>query len=315
MSKPTPEARLDALIQQCRDAHDLLQRVGHDGGETDAVKATISDLFHEIGQTVFLQHHPAHPSDAPQAVDTEADAVTLISPPPDLEPSLDSLATEIISIDDQLPNDITDLPEPAGEPEERAEGWYTEEVPQSGRLFNPGDLQLDAMDEIPEADAASELTVDLEDHPNRWTLLKAMMEANRDSEPLGAIAAAEETNWIQSLRSFVEKATADESGGSEEAVTRLLWACTQLPSFASGLPTSIQTTLVAWLGSRIRNLTATLSDDRRLKLASDNLTEFHRENGLLEVASLLDAPMPERQSWLEDQSAWRTLLQPVESRR
>lgn len=315
MSKPSPEARIDALIQQCQDAHELLDRVAQNGGETDAVEATISDLFREIGQAVFLQHHPAHPSDAPQAVDTEADAVTLIEPPPDPEPSLDSLATEIISMDARLPDDITDLPEPAGEPEERAEGWYTEEVPQPGQLFNPGDLQPHSMDEIPEADAASELTVDLEDHPTRWTLLKAMMEANRDGEPLGTLAAAEETNWIQSLHGFVDKATASESGGTEEAVTRLLWACTQLPSMASGLPASIQTTLVAWLGTRIRHLATSLADDRRLQLASDNLTAFHRESGLLDVASLLDAGVPERQSWSEDQSAWRNLLQPEEGRR
>jgi len=312
MSNEQAEKRIADLIQQCQDAHRLLERVRQDGGQTGAVESTIADLFSEIGSEMFHLKHPStseKSSDAPPPVATSADAITLIDAPAtsDPEPSLASLATEIIAEDTELPDDITDLPVPSGEPSGDAEGWYTEEVPKPGPLFDPGDLQLGDMDEVPLTDESLEFTADLDTHSGQWTLAQARHETQRVGQPL-ALLMEENASWVQSLSGFVNKAQAPESGGLEESVTRLLWACTQMAFICPGLPESIQASLTAWLGARARALQSELSADLRLRLALENLTGFHADNGLLEVAALHEGGPSETGSWPTDVDAWLIIL-------
>lgn len=312
MSNEQAEKRIADLIHQCQDAHRLLQRVRQDGGETGAVESTISDLFSEIGAETFRLRHPPNSqeySDAPPPVATAADAITQIDAPPtsDPEPSLASLATEIIAEDTELPDDITDLPVPIEETSGEVEGWYTEEIPKPGPLFDPGDLQLGDMEDVPLTDESLEFTADLDTHSGLWTLAQARHETQRTGYPLAQLLE-EDASWVPAVSGFVNKAQAPESGGREESVTRLLWACTQMPFICSELPDSIQTTLVAWLGARARALRADLTTDPRLRLALENLTGFHTDNGLLEVAALQDGSSPETAAWQTDADTWLLIL-------
>jgi len=196
-------------------------------------------------------------------------------------------------------------------------GWYTAEVPRSGNLFDPGDIE-DGTTDIPESDSMPapppDGTLDYDEDYAVENIARMQFRRMDADNSLGQLRAEPAPTWRHHVDELIALLSlpprADDPEGMAVEASRVQWASGELENRLSGLPEEVQVCFLGLLAARAQLLRAHLDVGVGPRLALDRIDRYRLANDLPSVAGLQASPRPEYGTWANDARQWYALLAP-----